>query len=72
MKLFIGEPVAFTAVFEDGTEANSAGTVTDVRDGSAWVFVLGYRWPFEITNDEAVPMRGYYPQTACAREGGGE
>ena len=65
MNLCIGEPIAFVAVFEDGTEVVSAGTVADVRDGSAWVYVLGYRWPFQVWDDETVPMRGYYPHSGA-------
>src|SRR5688572_20107840 len=61
----IGGSVFFVAVYEDGTEVQSRGTVADIRDGSVWAFVLGQRWPFEIPLDQTPgrELRGYYPKT---------
>lgn len=61
----IGESVDFAAVFEDEVfnAVRSRGTISDIRDGVAYAFVLGYRWPFAIRVDDEVKI-GFYPLTA--------
>lgn len=63
----IGEGIEFDAVFETGLVVRSRGTITDIRDGSWWVFVLGYRWPFEIREPHR-GLVGFYPQTTTPTE----
>jgi hypothetical protein len=61
----IGETVIFTGIYE-GDESKpypTTGTVTDIRNGFAFVFSLGQRWPFVIALADAT-RRGYYPPTA--------
>lgn len=58
----IGDTVTFEAVFEDGTKAQATGTVADIRDDTAFAFVLGYRWPFTIALGGRRYV-GFYPRS---------
>jgi hypothetical protein len=63
-RMKIGETIEFTGIYE-GDESKPyslTGTVADIRDGHAFVFCIGQRWPFTIAMDDQ-SRRGYYPRT---------
>jgi hypothetical protein len=67
-RMKIGETVKFTGIYE-GDESKPyslTGTVADIRDGHAFVFCIGQRWPFTIAANDT-SRRGYYPRTVGRR-----
>lgn len=66
----IGDTVRFVGIYE-GDESRRyplTGTVTDIRDGQAFVYCIGQRWPFTIALNDP-EKRGYYPRTAYPASG---
>lgn len=70
-RMKIGQTIEFVAHFPDEPSLllpKTKGTVADIRDGHAYAFVIGYRWPFQISTVDAPVRLGVYPRSSAEGE----